>query len=116
MGNRVSVAQDESDEAEYNDLVRAVEIAHGRARINDLEAGWSGTVLQQPPPISPGLPTGQDVLHQGEDGNAVLAYHRGFTTYTFPHCRHRPNWPVYASYCLASTYVLNPPLIWLSRH
>lgn len=63
MGNKISVAQDERDEAEYQSLVQAVEIAHRRARANDLEAGWPHShhgVSFSPSTLNHATPGGQD--------------------------------------------------------
>ncbi|KAJ3554416.1 hypothetical protein NM688_g3124 [Phlebia brevispora] len=69
MGNRISVAQDERDEAEYKDLVRAVEIAQQRAGAGfDPEAGFGRLRCSYcRPEHQPGGATG---LRFGETGIA----------------------------------------------
>lgn len=67
MGNRISVAQDERDEAEYWELIRAVEIAQQRAAggNQDIEAG-----LGRKSPVSFGFPDHPMIFTPCSDGDS----------------------------------------------
>ena len=70
MGNKVSISQDERDEAEYKALIQAVE----EARRQDLEAGYTGQVrrVSASKPRPPLLPDALPIICEGEAIRSLL--------------------------------------------